>query len=53
VLHLETDRQRLVMALLAATRLTGEQALDDKRVDAEAATVLQEWVTHWLGPKIN
>jgi hypothetical protein len=38
----------VILALLASGRLTDEQALDAKKVEAALADVVAEWARRWV-----
>lgn len=48
VLHVETHEHRLVEALLAAGRLTPEQALRRQLVERELGKLVEDWTARWL-----
>ncbi len=51
VLDIETNYFRAVEALIASTRLTDVEALDQKNVEAALGEVVAEWANLWLDQK--
>jgi hypothetical protein len=46
----EVDFHLLCLALILSKRLSDDQALDQSKVEAEAAAVLTEWAKRWANP---